>query len=54
MKTRLLLDTDVFVDYLRAHPSAVAYVDTEADRKTLNTKHYPMLKDLKTPYVKSR
>jgi predicted nucleic acid-binding protein len=127
MKDRILLDTDILVDFLRGHPSAVAYVRAHADRiilsaivvaelyagvrdgeellrlddflalfrvmpvtaelaraaglckrdyhpshgtgladaiiaataeahgaelKTLNTKHYPMIKGLKPPYVK--
>jgi predicted nucleic acid-binding protein len=32
MSKRLLLDTDIVVDFLRGQPSAVAYVKAEADR----------------------
>ena len=59
----ILLDPDVLVDFLRGHTKAVAFVNAHSARiilssivvaelKTLNTKHYPMLKTLKPPYKK--
>ena len=36
MNNRLLLDTDVLVDFLRGQPDAVAYVKSEADRISLS------------------
>jgi hypothetical protein len=54
------------VDFLRGHPKAVALLQTcsnriilssivvaeaeNAELKTLNTRHYPMLKGLNPPY----
>ncbi len=37
MNRRLLLDTDVFVDFLRGQPDAVAYVKAQADRISLSS-----------------
>src|SRR5262245_12209772 len=32
MATRLLIDTDVLIDYLRAYPDAVSYVEAQRER----------------------
>ncbi|MBU4272853.1 MAG: type II toxin-antitoxin system VapC family toxin [Planctomycetes bacterium] len=37
MKKPLLLDTDVFVDYLRGLPEAVAFIKANVDRISLST-----------------
>ena len=36
MKSPILLDTDVLVDFLRGYPAAVAYVKAQADRILLS------------------
>lgn len=64
MSVPILLDTDVLVDFLRdygkshgvgladAIVAATAQIEN-AELKTLNTKHYPMLKGLQPAYVKA-
>ena len=63
MARSILLDTDVLVDFFRAHGKAVAFVNAHSARiilssivvaelKTLNTKHFPMLKGLRPAYKK--
>jgi predicted nucleic acid-binding protein len=63
MARLVLLDTDILVDFFRGHNKAVAFVNAHSARiilstiviaelKTLNTKHYPMLKNLRPAYSK--
>jgi len=68
MSEKFLVDTDVLIDYLRgdykrdffkthnvglAGALIAATAKTHnAAIKTLNTKHFPMLKDLEPPYKK--
>ena len=57
MAKLILLDTDVLIDFFRGYSKAVAFVNEYNARiilsaKTLNTKHYPMLKSLKPAYTK--
>lgn len=63
MASPILLDTDVLIDFLRGNEKADVFINTYnahiilssivvAELKTLNIRHYPMLKDLKPAYLK--
>ncbi len=68
MAKSLLVDTDVMVDFLKGYPKAVTLVRKyaatiilssivaakieHAELKTLNVRHYPMIRGLKSAYKK--
>jgi len=63
MLNTMLVDTDVLIDFLRGYNKAISFIKqfssqiipspiVGAELKTLNIKHYPMIRGLKPAYKK--